>query len=408
MTTSLRFLDDIDVAGKRVIVRADLNVPMKNGRIVDDLRIRHAIPTLAELAEKRAIVIVLSHFERPNGRPVAEYSLAPLRASLERYLGRTVQFVETDWRSDLHQSAVAEAQSGDILLMDNTRFHPGEEKNDPAFASTLASLGDIFVNDAFSVSHRAHASTEGIARLLPSFAGRGMEAELSALNKALGEPIRPVGAVVGGAKVSTKIPILENLVTRIDELFIGGGMANTFLHALGLNVGRSLCEFELGATAERILKQAENHSCSIILPRDVVVADELAVDAPHAAVDVRSVPKDAMILDIGPETVADVMEQFRDLRTLLWNGPVGAFETQPFGRGTFALANSAARLTQAGRLLTVAGGGDTVAALSAAGVVSRFSYVSTAGGAFLEWLEGRALPGIAALETSREEIQSVR
>lgn len=398
MISSLRTLDGLDVAGKRVIVRADLNVPMKNGRITDDTRIRHVAPTLVELADKRAIVIVLSHFERPCGKVVAEYSLAPLRPALEHSLQRAVRFVETDWKNGRHQSAVARAESGDILLMENTRFHPGEEQNDPDFSQALAGLGDIFVNDAFSVAHRAHASTEGIARLLPSFAGRGMEAELSALSQALDNPGRPVGAVIGGTKVSTKIPILENLVTRIDELIIGGGMANTFLHAQGINIGRSLCEPELGATAERILRQAEVYNCNIILPRDVVVAMEFAANAPHAVVDVKSVPADAMILDIGPETVADIMEQFGDLQTLLWNGPVGAFETEPFGRGTFALARSAARLTQAGRLLTVAGGGDTVAALSAAGVTNSFNYVSMAGGAFLEWLEGRALPGVTALK----------
>lgn len=401
MTAPLRVLDGIDVAGKRVIVRADLNVPVRNGRVTDDARIRHAVPTLAELAAKRAIVIVLSHFERPGGKVVAEYSLAPLRAALEQCLQRTVQFVATDWKNGLHRRAVAAAEPGDILLMDNTRFHPGEEKNDSAFARVLASLGDIFVNDAFSVAHRAHASTEGIARLLPSFAGRGMEAELRALDRALGQPARPVGAVIGGAKVSTKIPVLENLVTRVDELIVGGGMANTFLHAMGINVGRSLCEPELGMTAERILRQAEIHSCNIILPRDVVVATEFAANAPHAVVDVRSVPPDAMILDIGPETVADIMEQFRDLRTLLWNGPVGAFEIEPFGHGTFALARAAARLTLAKQLLTVAGGGDTVAALTAAGVIADFDYVSMAGGAFLERLEGRVLPGVAPLRESK-------
>lgn len=402
MTAPLRVLDGIDVAGKRVIVRADLNVPVKNGRVTDDARIRHAVPTLGELAAKGAIVIVLSHFERPGGKVVAEYSLAPLRATLEQCLQRTVQFVATDWNNGgLHRRAVAAAEPGDILLMDNTRFHPGEEKNDPAFARVLASLGDIFVNDAFSVAHRAHASTEGIARLLPSFAGRGMEAELRALDRALGQPLRPVGAVIGGAKVSTKIPVLENLVTRVDELIVGGGMANTFLHAKGINVGRSLSEPELGVMAERILRQAEIHSCNIILPRDVVVATEFAANAPHAVVDVRSVPPDAMILDIGPETVTDIMEQFRDLRTLLWNGPVGAFEIAPFGQGTFALARAAARLTLAKQLLTVAGGGDTVAALSAAGVIGDFDYVSMAGGAFLQWLEGRVLPGVTPLRASK-------
>ena len=402
MTAPLRVLDGIDVAGKRVIVRADLNVPVKNGRVTDDARIRHAVPTLGELAAKGAIVIVLSHFERPGGKVVAEYSLAPLRATLEQCLQRTVQFVATDWNNGgLHRRAVAAAEPGDILLMDNTRFHPGEEKNDPAFARVLARLGDIFVNDAFSVAHRAHASTEGIARLLPSFAGRGMEAELRALDRALGQPLRPVGAVIGGAKVSTKIPVLENLVTRVDELIVGGGMANTFLHAKGINVGRSLSEPELGVMAERILRQAEIHSCNIILPRDVVVATEFAANAPHAVVDVRSVPPDAMILDIGPETVTDIMEQFRDLRTLLWNGPVGAFEIAPFGQGTFALARAAARLTLAKQLLTVAGGGDTVAALSAAGVIGDFDYVSMAGGAFLQWLEGRVLPGVTPLRASK-------
>jgi phosphoglycerate kinase len=399
VTALLRILDGIDVAGKRVVVRTDLNVPMKDGRITDDARIRCAAPTLAELADRQAIVIVLSHFERPCGKVVAEYSLAPLQPALEKSLQRKVRFVETNWRNGVHQSAVAEAKPGDILLMENTRFHPGEEQNDPAFCQALARLGDIFVNDAFSVAHRAHASTEGIAWLLPSFAGRGMEMELSALDRVLHNPARPVGAVIGGAKVSTKISVLENLVTRVDDLIIGGGMANTFLYAKGINVGRSLCEPELGAMAERILKRAQIHSCNIILPRDVVVAKELVPNAAQAVVDIESVPADSMILDIGPETVTDIMEQFGDLKTLLWNGPVGAFEIEPFGRSTFALAREAARLTSAGRLLTVAGGGDTVAALSAAGVEKDFNYVSMAGGAFLEWLEGRGLPGVNVLKT---------
>jgi len=400
VSASLRVLDDIDVSGKRVVVRADLNVPMRNGEVTDDMRVRHAAATLSELANKNAIVIVLSHFERPRGKVVPDYSLAPLRPALEKSLKRTVRFIETDWRNGTHQAEVTKAVPGDILLMENTRFHPGEEENDPGFSKTLADLGDIFVNDAFSVSHRAHASIEGIARLLPSFAGRGMEAELSALDRALGEPTRPVGAVVGGAKVSTKIPVLENLVTRVDELIIGGGMANTFLHAKGINIGRSLCEPDFKEMAERILNRAADHQCNIVLPRDVVVAKEFAPNACHSVVDVRAVPTDSMILDIGPESVADVMEQFGDLKTLLWNGPVGAFETEPFSRGTFVLARCAARLTKAGRLVTVAGGGDTVAALSAAGVQDDFSYVSTAGGAFLEWLEGRGLPGVDALKMS--------
>ncbi len=400
MTAPLRSLDGIDVAGKRVVVRADLNVPMRNGCITDDTRIRHIAPTLAELADKRAIVIVLSHFERPGGKVVAQYSLAPLRAPLEQCLQRTVQFVATDWRNGPHRSAVAAAEPGDILLMDNTRFHPGEEKNDPAFARVLASLGDIFVNDAFSAAHRAHASTEGIARLLPSFAGRGMEAELSALNRALGNPLRPVGAIIGGAKVSTKIALLENLVKQVDDLVIGGGMANTFLHAQGFSVGRSVCEPKLSAVAERILRQAERHSCNIILPRDVVVAGEFAANADHTAVDIGEVPEDAMILDIGPETIADIRELFGELQTLLWNGPVGAFELEPFDRGTNSLAKAAAQLTWAGKLQTIAGGGDTLAALAAANVKDSFSYISNGGGAFLEWLEGRVLPGLSLLKTT--------
>jgi phosphoglycerate kinase len=400
VSAALRVIDDIDVSGKRVIVRADLNVPMRNGEVTDDLRVRHAAATLSELAHRNAIVIVLSHFERPHGKVVPDYSLAPLRSALEKSLKRAVRFIETDWRNGVHQDEVAKAAPGDILLMENTRFHPGEEENDPVFCRTLADLGDIFVNDAFSVSHRAHASTEGIARLLPSFAGRGMEAELSALDRALGQPMRPVGAVVGGAKISTKIQVLENLVARVDELIIGGGMANTFLYAKGIDVGRSLYEPDLKETAERILRCAEAHHCHIVLPRDVVVTKEFASNACHSIVDVRAVPADSMILDIGPESVADIMEQFGDLKTLLWNGPVGAFETEPFGRGTFVLAKHAARLTGAGKLVTVAGGGDTVAALSAAGVQDDFSYVSTAGGAFLEWLEGRGLPGVDVLKMS--------
>jgi phosphoglycerate kinase len=395
---ALRTLEGVDVAGKRVIVRVDLNVPMKNGVVTDDTRIRHVAPILAELSNKRAIVIVLAHLERPGGKVIAKYSLAPLRIALERSLKKAVQFVPTDWRNGIHHAAAAAADPGDILLMENIRFHPGEERNDPGFSRTLAGLGDIFVNDAFSVAHRAHASTEGIARLLPSFAGPGMEAEISALDQALSNPVRPVGAVVGGAKVSTKILVLENLVKRVDELIIGGAMANTFLDARGISVGRSLCEPTFGAIAERILKQAEAYSCNVILPRDVVIAKNFAADASH--VNVRAVPEDAMILDIGPETVGDIKERFGDLRTLLWNGPVGAFEIEPFGRGTFALAKAAARLTQAGKLLTVAGGGDTLAAFAAADVTDSFSHVSTAGGAFLEWLEGRDLPCVAILRTS--------
>ncbi|BEV45207.1 phosphoglycerate kinase [Afipia carboxidovorans] len=391
----LRTLDDLDVVGKRVVVRADLNVPMKGGAVADDTRIRCLIPTVTELADTGASVVVLSHFGRPDGKPVAECSLAPLRAPLEALAGRPVQFISTDWADSVHLPRFG--RSGEIVLMENTRFHRGEEANDPSFSRKLADLGDIFVNDAFSVSHRAHASTEGIARLLPSYAGRSMEAELAALDSALGNPVRPIGAVIGGAKISTKLAILENLVKRADLLVVGGGMANTLLHARGKEIGRSICEPQLCDVAERILRQAKEHGCTIVLPTDVVVADRFAPGATHLTVSVDNVPGNAMILDIGPDTVAAVAEKFSKLRTLLWNGPMGAFEIEPFGEGTFALANAAARLTQTKELLTVAGGGDTLAALNASGAIDDFSYVSAAGGAFLEWLEGRELPGVEVL-----------
>lgn len=394
----LRTLDGLAAAGKRVVVRADLNVPMNGGTVSDDTRIRCLVPTLNELADKGASVVVLSHFGRPDGKPVAKFSLAPLSAPLEALTGRPVRFVQTDWSDPVHLSRFG--RSGEIVLMENTRFHPGEEANDPAFARMLADLGDIFVNDAFSVSHRAHASTEGIARLLPSYAGRCMEAELAALDKALGNPIRPIGAVIGGAKISTKLAILENLVKRADILVVGGGMANTLLYAGGKEIGRSICEPQLRPVAERILQQASEHGCTIVLPTDVVVADKFAPGAAHATVNVDDVPADSMILDIGPDTVATVTRKFLQLKTLLWNGPMGAFEVEPFGQGTFALANAAARLTQTNELLTVAGGGDTLAALSASGAIDDFSYVSAAGGAFLEWLEGRELPGVEVLRTN--------
>lgn len=391
----LRTLDGLDVAGKRVVVRADLNVPMNGGMVADDTRIRCLLPTLNELTDKGASVAVLSHFGRPNGKPNAEFSLAPLRAPLEAIAGRPVRFVSTDWTDSV--GLPRNSRSGEITLMENTRFHPGEEANDSSFSRTLADLGDIFVNDAFSVSHRAHASTEGIARLLPSYAGRSMEAELAALDSALGTPVRPIGAVIGGAKISTKLAILENLVKRTDILVVGGGMANTLLYAGGKEIGRSICEPQLCPVAERILQQASEHGCTIVLPTDVVIADKFAPGASHATVSVDAVPADSMILDIGPDTVAAVTEKFSKLRTLLWNGPMGAFEVEPFGQGTFALANAAARFTQTKDLLTVAGGGDTLAALSASGAIDDFSYVSAAGGAFLEWLEGRELPGVEVL-----------
>ena len=395
--TNLRTLDGLDVAGKRVVVRADLNVPMNGESVADDARIRSLVPTLAELAEKGATVVMLSHFGRPNGKVVADLSLAPLRQPLEARAGRPVRFVPMDWA---HADPVRPASRHDeIVLMENTRFHPGEETNDPLFSHTLANLGDIFVNDAFSAAHRAHASTEGIARLLPSFAGRSMQAELRALDAALGKPGRPIGAVIGGAKISTKLALLENLVKRVDLLFVGGGMANTLLQAQGVAVGRSIYEPQLAATAIRLLRRAADHRCTVVLPKDVVIADRLAPDVPSETVRVGNIPRESMILDLGPATVADIAEKFLGLRTLLWNGPLGAFEIKPFEHGTFALAQAAARLTQTGKLLSVAGGGDTLAALGGAGVIDDFSYVSTGGGAFLEWLEGRRLPGVAILET---------
>lgn len=396
---NLRTLDDIDVAGKRVVVRVDLNVPMNGEMVADDARIRSAAPTLVELVSKGATVVVLSHFGRPDGKVVAGCSLARLRQPLEAAVGRPVRFVPTDWAVDPSPS-VACCNREEILLMENTRFHPGEEANDLNFARMLANQGDIFVNDAFSAAHRAHASTEGIARLLPSFAGRSMQAELNAFDRTLGTPSRPVGAVIGGAKVSSKLAILENLVKRVDMLFVGGGMANTFLHAEGIQVGRSLFEPGLRDAAQQIMRQAREHNCAVVLPRDGCVASELAPAAPHEVVNIHSVPDSAMIVDVGPQTVIDVAKQFAGLRTLLWNGPVGAFEFKPFHRGTFSLARIAARLTKEGSLLSVAGGGDTLAALGAAGVTNDFSYVSTAGGAFLEWLEGRQLPGVAILRSS--------
>lgn len=402
---NLRTLDGLDVAGKRVVVRADLNVPMIGDVVSDDARIKSIVPTLKELSDKGAKVVVLSHFGRPDGKVMAEYSLASLRTHLEESVGRPVRFVATDWASQCPAELISSGACDEIVLMENTRFHSGEETNDPDFSRRLAGLGDIFVNDAFSVSHRAHASTEGIARLLPSFAGRSMQAELAMLDSVLGTPARPIGAVIGGAKISTKLAILENLVKRVDILIVGGGMANTLLYATGKEIGRSICEPKLSEVAERILARADQHGCTVVLPTDVVVAEKLAQGMPHAIVSADCVPKHSMILDIGPNTVADIAARFSDLRTLLWNGPLGAFEIEPFGNGTFSLVNAAARLTQAGELVSVAGGGDTLAALGAAGAIKSFSYVSTAGGAFLEWLEGRELPGVKVLrENSGREV----
>jgi phosphoglycerate kinase len=393
---AFRTLDDLQVKGKRVLVRADLNVPMKDGAVTDTVRIERQAPTIRELSDKGARVIVLSHFDRPKGKVVPSMSLKPVAPALCRALGRPVAFAD-DCIGDVAKAAIAKLQDGDVLLLENTRFHAGEEKNDPAFAKEIAALGDIFVNDAFSAAHRAHATTEGVAHLLPSAAGRSMELELTHLNKALGDPERPVMAVIGGAKVSTKIALLENLVKRVETLVIGGAMANTFLAAEGIDVGKSLYEADHLETARRVIHLSTESGCAIFLPSDVVVAREFKANAANRTCDVRAVARDEMILDVGPATIDAFGNRLRNTRTLVWNGPFGAFETPPFDRGTNAAAELVAAATNAGQLLSVAGGGDTVAALNHAGVANAFSYVSTAGGAFLEWLEGQELPGVAAL-----------
>ena len=390
-------LDDIDVAGKRIFLRADLNVPMRDGAVSDATRISRLAPTITELADKGAIVIVASHFGRPKGEPVPEMSLAPLAGPLSAALGgRNVSFAD-DCIGAEAQKVVGAAPGGDVVLLENLRYHEGEELNDPDFAAELAKLADVYVNDAFSAAHRAHASTEALAHLLPAAAGRMMQAELDALESALGNPERPVGAIVGGAKVSTKLDLLGNLVGKVDVLAIGGAMANTFLHALGTDVGESLCEHDMADTAREILGRADEAGCQIILPADAVVAREFAEGAPSEVVPVGAVPDDMMILDVGPGTANGLAAKLSDLKTLVWNGPLGAFEVPPFDAGTVMVARVAADLTRAGLLKTVAGGGDTVAALVAADVLDDFSYVSTAGGAFLEWLEGKDLPGVKAL-----------
>lgn len=393
--TVFKTLDDIgDVSGKAVLVREDLNVPMADGAVTDDTRLRAAVPTLTELSDKGAVVLVLAHFGRPKGQPSAEFSLKQVVAPLAHVLGRPVKYV--DWEGD--KAAVAALQPGDIAVLENTRFFGGEEKNDPAVVERFASLGDLYVNDAFSAAHRAHASTEGLAHVLPAFAGRAMQAELEALEKALGNPQSPVAAVVGGAKVSTKLDVLKHLVGKVDHLIIGGGMANTFLAARGVDVGKSLCEHDLTGTAEEILDNADKANCTIHLPYDVVVSKEFAANPPNLRTcNVHEVAADEMILDVGPAAVEALADVLKTCRTLVWNGPLGAFETEPFDAATVALAKTAAALTREGSLISVAGGGDTVAALNHAGVGGDFSYVSTAGGAFLEWMEGKELPGVAAL-----------
>jgi phosphoglycerate kinase len=392
-----RTLDNLDVAGKRVLLRADLNVPVRDGKISDLTRIERLSPTIRELSEKGAKVIVCSHFDRPKGKRVPEMSLAPMAAALQKILGRRVRFVE-DCIGTAAEQAVELLSAGDVLVLENTRFHAGEEKNDPALAAALARLADIYVNDAFSAAHRAHASTEGVAHLLPAYAGRLMQAELEALDAALGNPVRPVAAIVGGAKVSTKLELLGNLVGKVDVLIIGGAMANTFLAAEGMGVGKSLQESEMHGIARDILAKARNAGCRVVLPTDAVVAREFKPNPATEIVSVDAVPPDTMILDVGPASVAALIELLPTLKTLVWNGPLGAFETPPFEVGTVALARAVAAATQSGDLRSVAGGGDTVSALRHAGVVDQFSYVSSAGGAFLEWLEGKVLPGVAALE----------
>ena len=393
---SFKTLDDIgDLAGKTVLVREDLNVPMQDGAVSDDTRLRATVATLNELSDKGAKVLVLAHFGRPKGQPSEEFSLKKLAAPLSHVLGRPVSYI--DWEGD--KAAVAALAPGGIAVLENTRFFGGEEKNDPAVVERFASLGDIYVNDAFSAAHRAHATTEGLAHLLPAYAGRSMEAELKALDKALGNPVKPVAAVVGGAKVSSKLDVLTHLVTQVDHLIIGGGMANTFLAARGVNVGKSLCEHDLAPTAEKILETAEASGCTVHLPYDVVVSKEFAANPPSLRTcNVHEVAADEMILDVGPQAVEALADVLKTCRTLVWNGPLGAFETQPFDAATVALAKSAAALTREGALVSVAGGGDTVAALNHAGVAADFSYISTAGGAFLEWMEGKELPGVKALE----------
>jgi phosphoglycerate kinase len=393
---TFRTLDQADVASRRVLLRVDLNVPMENGRVSDLTRIERVVPTMAEIADKGGKVVLLSHFGRPKGRDPKQ-SLKPVAAAVADVARRPVAFAE-DCIGAPAEAAIQAMRPGDIVCLENTRFHKEEEKNEPGFVAKLAALGDIYVNDAFSAAHRAHASTEGLARKLPAYAGRAMQAELDALGKALESPQRPVAAIVGGAKISTKLDLLGNLIARVDVLIIGGGMANTFLSAQGKAVGKSLAEHDLAETAREILAKAKERGCDIVLPVDAVVAQEFAARAPSRVVSVDAVGADDMILDIGPRSVEHVISVLARVKTLVWNGPFGAFELEPFDNGTVAVAEAAAELTAAGKLVTVAGGGDTVAALNAAGVTERLTYVSTAGGAFLEWLEGKALPGVEVLK----------
>ncbi len=396
---AIRTLDEADVRGKRVLLRVDLNVPLEDGKVGDLTRIERVAPTIREIADKGGKVILLSHFGRPKG-PDPKQSLRPVAAAVSQVLGRPVAFAE-DCVGPKAQAAVAALRPGDILCLENTRFHKGEENNDPEFVAALAALGDLWVNDAFSAAHRAHASTEGLGHRLPAYAGRAMQAELEALEKALEHPAHPVMAIVGGAKVSTKLDLLGNLIAKVDILAIGGGMANTFLAAQGRRIGKSLAEHDLVTTAREVVAAADAKGREILLPTDAVVARELAPHAPSRVVAVDAVGEEEMILDLGPRSVEHVISALARSKTLLWNGPVGAFEIEPFDDATIEIAEAAAELTEAGKLVSVAGGGDTVAALNAAGVTGRFSYVSTAGGAFLEWLEGKALPGVEVLKAEQ-------
>ncbi|MCD7110521.1 phosphoglycerate kinase [Rhizobium sp. DKSPLA3] len=398
---TFKTLDDLtDIASKRVLVRVDLNVPTKDGKVTDATRIERVVPTIRELSEKGAKVILLAHFGRPKGEPVAEMSLKPIAAAVEDIIDQRVHFA-ADCIGDAAATAVAGLENGDILLLENTRFHKGEEKNDADFTKTLAANGDIYVNDAFSAAHRAHASTEGLAHLLPAYAGRTMQAELEALEAGLGSPKRPVVAIVGGAKVSTKIDLLTNLVKKVDALVIGGGMANTFLAAQGIDVGKSLCEHDLAETARSILTEAETSGCAIVLPVDGVIAREFKAGAANEVVDIKAIPADAMVLDVGAKSIAAVNDWVSKAETLVWNGPLGAFEIAPFDKATVAVARHAASRTKSGALVSVAGGGDTVSAMNHAGVADDLTYVSTAGGAFLEWMEGKPLPGVDILHQQK-------
>ena len=396
--TKFRTLDDLgDIAGKVALVRVDLNLPMQDGAVTDDTRVRASAPTILELADKGAKVLLLAHFGRPKGARVSTMSVSMTLDAVQAVLGREVMFVP-EIAGDVVKQSIGILRNGDIAMLENSRFWPGEEKNDPEFAAAIAANGDIYVNDAFSAAHRAHATTEGLARLLPAYAGRSMEAELVALEKALGNPERPVAAVVGGAKVSSKLDVLTHLVGQVDHLIIGGGMANTFLAARGVNVGKSLCEHDLTGTADAIMDAADKSGCTIHLPYEVVVSKEFAANpASLRTCNVHEVAADEMILDVGPTAVEALADVLKTCRTLVWNGPMGAFEMAPFDAATVALARTAAALTREGSLISVAGGGDTVAAMNHAGVADDFSYISTAGGAFLEWMEGKELPGVAAL-----------